>query len=142
MRSSLSLWMRLSSQLRQLFYLNPWEAYVAAKFRQFWPPSVACQYIAATFDLFGTITQCPKWPITLKSFASHISKKYLTTNGSLSISIQKKIKSGNYIVRIRIPDPVFRKFETNFFLNCIVANIFPETNFSLKWLLLWVPFMK
>ena len=46
---------------------------------------------------------------------------------------KKILKSGNYIVRIRIPDPEFRKFETIFFLKCIVANIFSETKFSLKW---------
>ena len=43
MRRILSLWIRLYSQLRQLFYSTPREAYVAAKFRQFWPPSAACQ---------------------------------------------------------------------------------------------------
>ena len=45
---------------------------------------------------------------------------------------KKNFKSGNYIVRIRIPDPEFRKFETIFFLKCIVANTFSETKFSLK----------
>ena len=35
----------------------------------------------------------------------------------------------------------FRKFETNFFLKCIVANIFPVMNFCLKWFLLQDAFM-
>ena len=46
---------------------------------------------------------------------------------------KKILKSGFYIVRIRIPDPESGKFETNFFLKCIVANLFPETNFSLRY---------
>ena len=56
--------------------------------------------------------------------------------------IKKILKSGFYRVRIRIPGPESGKFETNFFLKCIVANIFRATNFFLKWSLLWVPFMK
>ena len=50
-------------------------------------------------------------------------------------------KSGNYIVRFWIPDPEFRKIETNFFLKCIVANICPVMNFCLKWFLLYDAFM-
>ena len=90
---------------------------------------------------FCTISHCDKksaFFIPQKSILWYISKNYLTTNHPFDVRIQKKFKSGKYIVRIRIPDPEFRKFETNFFLNCIVVNIFHETNFSLKWFLLWV----
>ena len=55
--------------------------------------------------------------------------------------IKKILKSGFYRVRIRIPGPESGKFETNFFLKCIVANIFPETKFALKRFLLQAAFI-
>ena len=55
--------------------------------------------------------------------------------------IKKISKSGFYRVRIRIPGPESGKFETNFFLKCIVANIFPETKFALKRFLLQAAFI-
>ena len=36
---------------------------------------------------------------------------------------KKILKSGKYIVRIRIPDPEFRKFKTKFFLKYLVVNM-------------------
>ena len=45
---------------------------------------------------------------------------------------KKILKSGNYIVRIRIPDPESGKFENFFFLKCIIANIFRVANFTLE----------
>ena len=81
--------------------------------------------------------QCTNWPMALKSIVWHILEKYLTTNDPYGIRTQKNFK----IRKMYSPDPEFRKFETNFFLKCIVTNIFPETNFSLKCILLWVPFM-
>ena len=71
---------------------------------------------------------------SLKSIVWYISINYLTTNEPYQIKIQKFQK----IRKTYSPDPEFRKFETNFFLKCIVVNIFHETNFSLKWFLLWV----
>ena len=55
--------------------------------------------------------------------------------------IKKILKSGFYRVRIRIPGPESGKFETNFFLKCIVTNIFPETKFALKRFLLQAAFI-
>ena len=44
---------------------------------------------------------------------------------------KKIFKSGNYIVRIRIPDPEFRKFENFFFHKHMIANIYYVANFCL-----------
>ena len=41
---------------------------------------------------------------------------------------KKNFKSGFYIVRIRILDPESGKFETNFFLKCIVVNMCSQMN--------------
>ena len=81
------------------------------------------------------------WTFPYKTKYMTYLKKLFDYEWSISEEISK-IKSGFYIVRIRILDPESGKFETNFFLKCIVAKNFCVTNFSLEWFLLWDAFMK
>ena len=70
-------------------------------------------------------THCTFGPIALKSVVWYISKKYLTMNEPYQKRVQKILK----IRKLYSPDPESGKFETNFFLNSIVANMCSQIDF-------------